>query len=165
MKDLQNIVYKFMEREETTLKQALLQASLGMSAKTGDIAEIVRGVVFSGYPYSEERKKQNAEHLGEMLFYWVMLASTTDLSPEDIMSQFVAAYLIKNKIKTAEEVQAEKDKKKLLEDDEKHASILEMLKYVKANEKTIEKVDELQPSVKEMQKHIKDKEVTRELTK
>jgi NTP pyrophosphatase (non-canonical NTP hydrolase) len=157
MKNIQNIVYKFMEREEVTLKQALLQASLGLSSKSGEISETVRGVVFNGYPYTEERKKKNAEQLGEMLFYWVMLASTTDVLPEDIISQFIASYLAKNKIKTAEEVEAEKEREKLLSEGENTVSILSMLKYVKANEK----IDELTPSVKEMGKHVKSEERVR----
>lgn len=119
IKDLQNLVNKFIEKEEITLKQALLQASLGMGAKSGDIAEVVRGVVFNGYPYTEERKKQNAEHLGELLFYWVMAASTCDVDPELIIDQYIAAYIARNKI---------------MKEDELRASIVELLKHVKTPE-------------------------------
>ena len=142
MKDMQNIVYKFMEREQVTLKQALLQSSLGMCSKTGDIAEIVRGVVYNDYPYTEERKKRNNEFLGELLFYWVMLASTTGKSPEEIMNEYVSAYVKRMKITQKDELDILLARDKILERKEKEknpeqvqASIMEMLKYVKETER------------------------------
>jgi hypothetical protein len=127
MKDLQNLVYKYMESEEITLKQAMLQASLGMCSKAGDVAEICRGVCYSGYPYSEERKKRNAEHLGEILFYWVMMASTCDVSPEEIMNQYISAYIARTKLLKEEDL-------RLMQ-----ASIKDMLKYVKIGEQWTQK--------------------------
>jgi len=140
MKDLQTLVYKFMEKEEVTLKQALMQSSLGACAKTGDLAEIVRGVIYNGYPYNDERKKRISEHLGELLFYWVMMASTTGFPPEQIISEYIGEYIQRTKIMQEEEFRALNTRKKLLEEDQKQArqaeaSILEMLKYVKAQEK------------------------------
>lgn len=147
MKDLQNLVYKFMEREEVTLKQALMQSSLGACAKTGDLAEIVRGVVYNGYPYSDERKKCVAEHLGELLFYWVMLASTTGQSPDQIMAEYIYSYIKRTKIMSEEEYLALKNRDRLVEEDQKNAdragaSILEMLRYVKAQEAQDKKLRE-----------------------
>jgi NTP pyrophosphatase (non-canonical NTP hydrolase) len=173
MKDIQNLVYKFMEREEVTLKQALLQASLGMCAKTGDIAEIVRGVVYNGYPYTEERKKRNAEHLGEVLFYWVMLASTCDISPEQIIDEYISAYIKRMKITKEEEIEAEKQREKLMKEGaaQAQASIVEMLKYVKETEQQTQQLQngqqlqnqpQLQASVLEMGKHMKERGSTRE---
>gem|GEM_PF-3251162 len=154
MKELQNLVFKFMEREQVTLKQALLQSSLGMCAKTGDVAEIVRGVVYNDYPYSEERKKRNTEHLGEMLFYWLMLASTTGSSPEEIMDQYIASYIQRNKIVKDDELKVMAARDKILErstiaergstqikqtqsaaSSQNNASIVEMLKYIKDKER------------------------------
>lgn len=139
MKDLQNIVYKFMEKEEVTLKQALMQSSLGACAKTGDLAEIVRGVVYNGYPYSDERKKRVAEHLGELLFYWVMMASTTGQTPDQIMAEYISSYIKRNKIITDEELRLMSLSRDKMLDDQKQAqqaeaSILQMLKYVKSQE-------------------------------
>jgi len=148
MKDLQNLVYKFMEKEEVTLKQALMQSSLGACAKTGDLAEIARGVIYSGYPYNDDRKKRVAEHLGELLFYWVMLASTTGFSPEQIMAEYISAYIQRTKIMTEDEFRAIKNREKLIQEDQKtaEASILEMLKYVKAQE--IQQVQQVQQDKK-----------------
>ena len=152
MKDLQNIVYKFMEREEITLKQALLQSSLGMCSKTGDIAEIVRGVVYNSYPYTDERKKRNKEHLGELLFYWLMLASTCGASPEDIMNEYIAEYVQRTKIHQDDELNALAMRDRLLKEghtlsqatnmaqsqlkqqNASQASILQMMRYVKEHE-------------------------------
>ena len=144
MKDLQNLVYKFMEKEAVTLKQALMQSSLGACAKTGDLAEIVRGVVYNGYPYNDDRKKRVAEHLGELLFYWVMFASTTGVPPEQIMEEYIAAYIQRMKVMDDEEYRVVKTRKRLIEESEKlsEASILEMLKYVKAQEAQEKKLRE-----------------------
>ena len=152
-----------MEREQVTLKQALLQSSLGMCSKTGDIAEIVRGVVYSEYPYTEERKKRNIEYLGEMLFYWVMLSTTVGASPDDIINQYIATYVQKNKLTKEDEMRALAAREKLLANDaalakdkvHAQASIIEMLKYVKDNEPAA------QPSLTAMGKHLREKERTR----
>jgi predicted Zn-dependent peptidase len=144
MKDLQSLVYKFMEKEEVTLKQALMQSSLGACAKTGDLAEIVRGVVYNGYPYSDERKARVAEHLGELLFYWVMLASTTGFSPDQIMAEYIAAYIKRTKVMTEEEFRAmslRKTREEMMQE-QSQASIIEMLKYVKAQEAQEKKLRE-----------------------
>lgn len=144
MKDLQSIVYKFMEKEEVTLKQALMQSSLGACAMTGDLAEIVRGVIYKGYPYSDERKKRVAEHLGELLFYWVMLASTTGMPPEQIIAEYISEYVQRTKIMSEEEYRALKNRDNLVREDQKvaEASIIEMLKYVKAQEQHERKLRE-----------------------
>lgn len=147
MRDLQNLVYKFMEREAVTLKQAMMQSSLGACAKTGDLAEIVRGVVYNNYPYTDERKKRVAEHLGELLFYWVMLASTTGYSPDQIMAEYISAYIQRTKLMSEEEFRALNHRDKLLDEDQRNtdragASILEMLKYVKAQETQEKKLRE-----------------------
>lgn len=147
MRDLQNLVYKFMEREAVTLKQAMMQSSLGACAKTGDLAEIVRGVVYNNYPYTDERKKRVAEHLGELLFYWVMLASTTGYSPDQIMTEYISAYIQRTKLMSEEEFRALNHRDKLLDEDQRNtdragASILEMLKYVKAQETQEKKLRE-----------------------
>ena len=153
MKDLQNLVHKFMEREHITMKQALLQSSLGMSAKAGSISEIVRGVVYSEYPYTEERKKRNKEHLGEMLFYWIMLASTTGSNPEDIMMEYISSYIQKNKIMTDDDLKILAGRESMFDTprtapvmqtpgtvaqansmQRPQASIREMLKFIKENE-------------------------------
>jgi len=136
----------------------LLQASLGMCAKTGDIAEIVRGIVYNGYPYSDERKKRNKEHLGEMLFYWIMLASTTGANPEEIISEYISSYIQKHKIVRDDDLKmlmrdklAQDQNTKVTLDlssnktavnnannstisQKAQASIMEMLKYIKENE-------------------------------
>ena len=144
MKDLQNIVYKFMEKEEITLKQALMQSSLGACAKTGDLAEIVRGVVYSGYPYSDERKKRTAEHLGELLFYWMMMASTTGFSPEQIIDEYIAQYIQRTKVMSDEEARIRNKRERMMDEDNvrAEASIIEMLKYVKAQEAQEKKLRE-----------------------
>lgn len=139
MKSLQTLVFQYMEEEELTLKQALLQASLGVTAKSGDIAEIVKGVVFSEHPYSDERKSQIAEHLGELLFYWLMLASTSDLSPDEIMSQYINSYIAR---------------KKKLEKGEVNVSMLEMLQHVKA-ERLKEEQERAAASLKELHQHLR----------
>ena len=162
MKDLQNFVYKFMEKEQMTLKQALLQSSLGICSKSGNIAEVVRGVVYSDYPYSEERKKLTSEYIGEAFFNLVMLASTTGISPEETISHFLATAIQKNKITREDEMKILAAREKILANDASNkekphaqASIIEMLKYVKDNEPINH------PSLTTMGKHLREKERTK----
>lgn len=155
MKDLQNLVFKFMEREHMTMKQALLQSSLGMSSKAGHISEIVRGIVYSEHPYSEERKRRNKEHLGEMLFYWVMLASTTGSNPEDIMMEYISSYVQKNKLMQDDELKVLVGRDKMFDTTRMAPSIASAATTTQA---TASNINQPQASIKEMLRFIKENE-------
>lgn len=124
MKQIEQLVKKFLKEEEFTLRNALAYAGLGLGKTQGALDDIVLDIAFNGNPYNDERKKRVAEHLGEMMFYWQVLASTCDISPEDIEQQFVSEFLTKNK-KVISEMTTE----------EVRASILELMEHVKPKQK------------------------------
>jgi len=127
MEDLEDLVKKFLSDEEFTIRNALSYASVGLSKTTGAASEIIGGVGFSGHSYNDERKAFMAEHLGEMLFYWHVLASTVDLAPDEIVQQYIHSYKLKNNLKVDEQV-----------------NIAELMKHVKPGARIREKADEEQ---------------------
>ena len=131
-REIEELVYKFLSEEEFTIRNALAYAGVGLSKTTGACNDIIAGVGFSNHPYNDERKKAVAEHLGEMLFYWHVLASTTDVSPSEIVAQYMHSYRTKNNI----------------EHEETKVSITELMRHVKQQvqmpSREREKEDEIQ---------------------
>ena len=125
--NIESLVKKFLQEEKFTLRNALAYAGLGLSKTGGHIGSVVTDIVFNGHQYNEERKKRVAEDLGEMMFYWHVLASSVDISPDEIIQQFISLYLIKNQ-QMSQEMQA---------------SIVDLLKHVKTDVKGHDnKIDE-----------------------
>jgi len=104
MEELKGIVDKFMNEEDFTLRNAFAYAGIGLSKTVGSINGIIGGIGFSGNAYDDERKRFMAEHLGEMLFYWHVLASTTGVAFEDIIAQYIHSYRVTNNLKVDEQV-------------------------------------------------------------
>ncbi|MCL2846197.1 MAG: hypothetical protein FWE38_00735 [Firmicutes bacterium] len=119
MEQMENLVREFLTEEGMTLRNALAYAGIGMSKSTGQAAEIVGAVGFSESPYSPERQRRMAEILGEMLFYWHVMASTLDVPFEEIIAEYISSYEA-TKVKVPRE-------KITLQD------MMEMRKHVKAN--------------------------------
>ena len=92
MENLEHVVQEFLTEEGFQLKNALAYAGLGITKTTGQASEIISGVGFSGQQYGPDRQVRMAEILGEMLFYWHVLASTTEIPYEEIIAQYIAAY-------------------------------------------------------------------------
>lgn len=116
---IEDLVEKFLKDEKLPLKNTLAYGGLGLSKSSGAINEIVTDIVFSGHVYSSERKQIVAEQLGEMMFYWHVIASTVDISIEEILDQYVSLYLVKNNQISSE----------------LNVSIVELMKHVKVDAK------------------------------
>lgn len=121
--DMEELAKKFAEEEKMPLKSLLAYGGFGISDAGGKINAITKGVVFAGHPYNDERKIDMEEALGELLFAWHVLATTTDVRPKDIAQKFVNLYLVKGN-KISEEV---------------HVSLVEMMKHLKIQEEELEK--------------------------
>jgi NTP pyrophosphatase (non-canonical NTP hydrolase) len=117
---IKDIAEKFLKEEKLPIPDALAFASLGLAKSIGEIAEITYGVSFSGHPYNDERKKETAEVMGDILFYWHILAIVSGIPWQDVMQSWISAWLVKNKT---------------MFPDEFHISIREMLKHMKSKEK------------------------------
>lgn len=116
---MEDLVYKFLNEEDFTLRNALAYAGLGLAKTVGQANEIIAGVGFAGQQYSDDRQKRMAEILGELRFNYIMLASTLDnISAEEIESQYVASY---------EAIRAKKQREKNIT----IADMMEMKKHVK----------------------------------
>ena len=89
---LESIVRDFLEDEEFSLKNALAYATLGLGKAAGQAGEIASGVGFSEHPYSRDRQIRMAEIIGESLFYLQVLATTTDISLDEIVAQYISAF-------------------------------------------------------------------------
>lgn len=139
MTDIEQMAKDFIEKEQLTLRNALSYGGIGVSKTSGDVNRVIFDVGFSNHPYSTDRKRHMAEYLGEMLFYWHMLARTCDISPEEISRQYVELYKIKNNMKSTDrvsfeemmrhvkpEVKMKRDEKKRLEKErEQHQRMVE----------------------------------------
>jgi hypothetical protein len=123
---IKDIAEKFLKEENMPTMNALSFSSLGLTKSVGDIAEIAYGVGFSGHPYNDERKKEMAEFLGDILFYWHVLAITSGIPWQDIMQGWVSSWLVKQK--RQHEI-----------DEEGHVSIRRLLKYMKKQDNTQDK--------------------------
>ena len=121
---IKDIAEKFLKEENMPVANALAFSSLGLAKSAGDIAEIVYGVGFSKHPYNDERKKEVAEILGDILFYWHILAITSGIPWQDIMSGWVAAWVVKQKGLNALEL-----------DEDGKVSIRDLMKHLKSKEK------------------------------
>ena len=127
MEELESIVKKFLGEEEFTMRNALAYAGVGLSKTTGAVNEIIGGIGFSDHPYNDDRKSYMAEYLGEMLFYWQVLASTTDFTPDEIIQRYVHSYKVTNNLKIDEQV-----------------NITELMKHLKPGARAREQADEEQ---------------------
>ena len=94
---IKDIAEKFLKEENMPVANALAFSSLGLTKSVGEIAETVYGVGFSKHPYNDERKKEVAETLGDILFYWHILAITSGIPWQDIMSSWVSSWIVKQK--------------------------------------------------------------------
>ena len=121
--EMEELAQKFAREENMPLKSLLAYGGLGVGDAGGRINSIIKGIIFAGHPYSDERKTKMEEALGEMLFDWHLLATTLEVSPKEIAQKFVSMYLVKGN-KISEEV---------------HVSILEMMKHLKIEAEELEK--------------------------
>ena len=117
MENMVKLAQEFVAEEGLTMKNALNYSGLGMSKTAGQIAEIVSGVGFADHPYSPDRQRLMAEILGEVMFYWHVLASTLEIAPEEIIAEYIATY-------ENTRVTAAKEKISIVD-------MMEMRKYVK----------------------------------
>lgn len=68
--------------EEQDNRASILMAALGLTGESGEVADILKKVVFHGHDL--DKAKLKAE-LGDVLWYVARLASALDLSLSDIM--------------------------------------------------------------------------------
>lgn len=92
MEQLEDLVQRFLKEEGFSLRNALAYAGLGVSKTAGSANEIIAGVGFVGHQYSPDRQTRMSEILGEMLFYWHVLASTLEIPFPEIIEEYMHSY-------------------------------------------------------------------------
>ncbi|MCL2755460.1 MAG: hypothetical protein FWE45_00190 [Firmicutes bacterium] len=119
MENIEKLVNEFLGDEGFNLRNALAYGGMGLSKTTGQANEIISGVGFAEQQYSRDRQIRMGEILGEMLFYWHVLASTIEMPIDEIIAQYVSSF-------EATRVTLAKDKVTIQD-------MMEMKKHVKAS--------------------------------
>lgn len=74
------------EYERSTTDDALLMAAMGLCGETGEVAEIIKKVIFHGHPLDREKL---AEEAGDCAWYLAALCTAAGLSLADVMQSNV----------------------------------------------------------------------------
>lgn len=67
----------------------LLTAVIGLSAETGEFAEIPKKILFQGKPLNEESLFHMKRELGDIMWYWVNACRALNLDPNDVIAENV----------------------------------------------------------------------------
>ena len=67
----------------------LLTAVIGLSAETGEFAEIPKKILFQGKPLNEESLFHMKRELGDIMWYWVNACRALNLDPNDVILENV----------------------------------------------------------------------------
>lgn len=146
MEHLEDLVGRFLKEEGFSLRNALAYAGLGLSKNTGHINEIIAGIGFGEHQYSPDLQIRMTEHLGEMLFYWHVLASTTSLNFHEIIEEYMHSY--------------EAIREKLAKEKVTIQDMMDMRKHVKAS--VLNDIQKLKEE-KDYQERKKKREIGRSL--
>lgn len=63
----------------------ILTGAVGLASESGEVAEIVKKILFQGKKYDEESIFHLKREMGDVLFYFNMLCLALDVSIDDIM--------------------------------------------------------------------------------
>lgn len=64
------------------IRKGLLDGALGLTGEAGEVAEIIKKTEFQGHWLDKNKLK---EELGDIMWYIALIATTLDISIEDIM--------------------------------------------------------------------------------
>lgn len=67
----------------------LLTAVIGLSAETGEFAEIPKKILFQGKPLNEESLFHMKRELGDIMWYWINACRALNLDPNDVIAENV----------------------------------------------------------------------------
>ena len=65
----------------------LLTAAIGLSAETGEFAEIVKKCIFQGKEMTEETHFHAVRELGDVMWYWMQAAHALNVTPDEIIQE------------------------------------------------------------------------------
>ena len=65
----------------------ILTAAIGLSAETGEFAEIVKKCIFQGKEMTEETHFHAVRELGDVMWYWMQAAHALNVTPDEIIQE------------------------------------------------------------------------------
>lgn len=69
--------------------QRLTTAAAGLSAETGEFAEIVKKIVYQGKPYDEDNIYHMKRELGDVMWYFANACMALGLDPYEVLEENV----------------------------------------------------------------------------
>jgi NTP pyrophosphatase (non-canonical NTP hydrolase) len=81
---IQEILRTYAGSENTGDKLCL--GALGLSGESGEVADLVKKRLFHGHALDREKLR---DELGDVLWYFMLICHTVDLSLEDVMTRNV----------------------------------------------------------------------------
>ncbi|MDR0975701.1 MAG: hypothetical protein LBM01_01920 [Christensenellaceae bacterium] len=118
MQTIESIAKNFLFEEKMTVADALEHGAVGLNVASGKINGMLYSVLFNKAQMSEEINAALLESCGEALYSIAEIILSAGGSVENVVREFVSSWAVKN----------ERNK-------ETHASILEMLKHRKVEDK------------------------------
>jgi NTP pyrophosphatase (non-canonical NTP hydrolase) len=67
----------------------LLTATVGMASEGGEMAEIVKKVVWQGKPWNDDVKFHLQRELGDVIWYWVNACRALNIDPNEVIAENV----------------------------------------------------------------------------
>ena len=67
----------------------LLTAAIGLSAETGEFAEIPKKIVFQNKPCDEDAVFHMKRELGDIMWYWINACRALGLDPNEVIAENV----------------------------------------------------------------------------
>lgn len=87
--DLEALIVRMRELNETVNVAALLTGSTGLYSEGGEFAEIVKKCVFQGKPMDEDTVYHMKRELGDIIWYWITACRALGLDPNDVIQENV----------------------------------------------------------------------------
>ena len=67
----------------------LMTGSIGLTAESGELIEIVKKMLFQGKPLTEENLFHMKRELGDIMWYWINTCRALELDPNEVIAENV----------------------------------------------------------------------------
>tara|TARA_B110000503_G_scaffold88536_1_gene134238 strand:+ start:895 stop:1302 length:408 start_codon:yes stop_codon:yes gene_type:complete len=87
--DLETMITRMRELNETVNIALLMTGAIGMSAEGGEFAEVVKKCVFQGKPMNDETVFHMKRELGDIAWYFVNACRSIGEDPNEVIAENV----------------------------------------------------------------------------
>ena len=67
----------------------LMTGTIGLTAESGELIEIVKKMLFQGKPLTQENLFHMKRELGDIMWYWINTCRALELDPNDVIAENV----------------------------------------------------------------------------